>query len=393
MPDCLGLKKLIIISTHPIQYNAPLFQLLTSRGNIDVKVLYTWGQADKKVFDPGFGKERQWDVPLLEGYSYKFLENISATPGSHHFKGIDNPAILSEVNAYAPDAILVYGWSFKSHLKIMRHFKGKVKILFRGDSTLLDEPAGFSIRKLMRCLWLKWIYSHVDSALYVGTANKVYYLKHGLQNKQLTFAPHAIDNNRFLTTSKEDLRGALGIPSDDIIFLFAGKFEQKKDPLLFLNAFIELNHESAWLLMVGSGELEPDLKKLAKAQKKKLTDRIHFLPFQNQSRMPDIYKTCDIFVLPSQGPGETWGLAVNEAMACAKAVLVSDRCGASIDLVEHGDNGFVFRHKDFEDLLEKMRVLVNSKRDLLKMGERSLVIIKDWIYEKDAITIEAATML
>ena len=48
--------------------------------------------------------------------------------------------------------------------------------------------------------------------------------------------------------------------------------------------------------------------------------------------MPDIYKTADVFVLPSQG--ETWGLSINEAMASSKAILVSDKCGAAPDLVK-----------------------------------------------------------
>ncbi len=43
-----------------------------------------------------------------------------------------------------------------------------------------------------------------------------------------------------------------------------------------------------------------------------------FLDFQNQQKMPLVYRLCDIFVLPSMGPGETWGLAVNEAMACKR---------------------------------------------------------------------------
>lgn len=81
--------KLAIISSHPIQYNAPLFKLLTQRGNLSVKVFYTWGkQSIEPKYDPGFGKTIQWDIPLLDGYNYEFLENISKAPGSSHFNGI-----------------------------------------------------------------------------------------------------------------------------------------------------------------------------------------------------------------------------------------------------------------------------------------------------------------
>ena len=70
------------------------------------------------------------------------------------------------------------------------------------------------------------------------------------------------------------------------------------------------------------------------------------MDFQNQSEMPKVYHSCDVLVLPSQGPGETWGLAVNEAMASGKAVLVSDKCGCYPDLVQDNINGFVFKSND-----------------------------------------------
>lgn len=383
------LKKLVIITTHPVQYNAPLFQLLADRRHIEVKVLYTWGQSKESIFDPGFGNSRLWDIPLLEGYQYEFLENTSKVPGSHHFKGIDNPGIVKAIENYDPDAILVYGWSFKSHLKVIRHFTGKIKILFRGDSTLLDEDPGFSFKKFLRRIFLKWIYSHIDQALFVGTANKAYYLKHGLKEEQLIFAPHAVDNRRFLTTELDDLRSRLGISGSAIVFLFAGKFEPKKSPLFLLEAFIKLNKKNTHLILVGNGALEDRLKAFIRQQAEEIKGRIHVLPFQNQSQMPGIYKAADVFVLPSQGPGETWGLSVNEAMACAKAVLISDKCGCYPDLVQPGQNGFIFKFDDLDELVDKMKIMTENKEKPLTMGQKSLDLIGNWSYENDAAIIES----
>ena len=135
--------KLAIITTHPVQYNAPLFRLLTERNNIKIKVFYTWSQTASGVkFDPGFGKTIEWDIPLLDGYEYNFVENISAKPGSHHYKGINNPTLIKEIKEWNADSLLVYGWNFKSHLKALCFFKNKIPVLFRGDSTLLDEKPG-----------------------------------------------------------------------------------------------------------------------------------------------------------------------------------------------------------------------------------------------------------
>src|SRR5690242_286009 len=127
------MRRLAIITTHPIQYNAPLFALLHARKVIEIKVFYTWGESVlHKKYDPGFGKVIEWDIPLLEGYPFEFLENVSVEKGSHHFKGIDNPFIISSVEKFNPDAILVYGWAFKSHLEAMRYFKKRIPVLFRG---------------------------------------------------------------------------------------------------------------------------------------------------------------------------------------------------------------------------------------------------------------------
>ena len=119
------MKKLAIITTHPIQYNAPLFQLLNERGNIDLKVFYTWGQSQKGiVYDPGFNKAFQWDIPLINGYNHEFIINLSTKPGTKSFFGIVNKGLIQRVKEYDPDALLIYGWSFYSHLKLLFHFAG-----------------------------------------------------------------------------------------------------------------------------------------------------------------------------------------------------------------------------------------------------------------------------
>src|ERR1700743_166628 len=101
------MRKLAIITTHPIQYYAPVFKLLQQRGQIAIKVFYTWGGQSVQKHDPGFNKAIQWDIPLLEGYDYKWVENTSTQPGSSHFKGIINPGLIDEVKEWQPDAILV----------------------------------------------------------------------------------------------------------------------------------------------------------------------------------------------------------------------------------------------------------------------------------------------
>ncbi|MCZ4221790.1 glycosyltransferase family 4 protein [Pedobacter rhodius] len=366
-------KKLAIISTHPIQYYAPVFQLMAQQS--ELKVFYTLG-SNFSSFDRGFNQYIEWDLPLLTGYAYEFIENTSKNPGTHHFKGIINPNLNEQIKIYKPDAILIYGWAYVSHLNLIRYFKGKIPIYFRGDSTLFSRSAKW--KTFFKKPFLKWVYRHVDFAFYTGTANRAYFEKYGLKENQLAFAPHAIDNKRFFEdrhTEAESLRAKLGIRSDEVLVLFAGKFDVVKSPLILLRAFIELDLTNTHLLFVGSGPLELKLK--AKSKKQKANhNRIHFMDFQNQTEMPVIYQSCDLFCLPSLS--ETWGLAVNEAMASSKAILVSDRVGCANDLVKQGKNGKIFNYMDFEDLKNKLAYLCSDRNLLSSYGTASKTLINSW---------------
>jgi len=412
------MKKLAIITTHPIQYYAPVFKLLSKK--IQLKVFYTLGQRAFNKYDQGFAQQIEWDIPLLEGYNYLFLENLSKDADTHHFNGIVNPTLVKEVQGFEPDSILVYGWAWKSHLKALRFFKGKIPIYFRGDSTLLDQQK--KSKGLLRTLFLKWLYKHVDIAFSVGTANKAYFRRFGLKEKQLFFAPHAVDNDRFSEDryiEASSLRNKLGIAPDKTLILFAGKLEPKKNPKLLLDAFIDLDLKNTHLLFVGNGVLEQGLKEKVKrladrgsfdyAQddklegklddnekdlelgverwEKKIKKRIHFMDFHNQTAMPVVYQACDLFCLPSQGPGETWGLAVNEAMAAGKAVLVSDKVGCAVDLVKSTINGAIFKSGDLADLKQNLSALTENKAILAQMGLASQEIIQDWSFEKQVTQI------
>ena len=378
--------RLAIVVSHPIQYYAPVFKMLSSQLNLEVKVFYTWGKDSLKKYDPGFGKEIEWDIPLLEGYEHIFFENTSADAGSHHFNGIINPNATNVIEKFAPDALLLYGWAYQSHLKILRHFHKKIPVYFRGDSNLTDDQPG--LKNFMRSFFLKWLYKHIDYAFYVGTANKAYYKKAGLKEEQLLFAPHAIDNNRFSENRKaeaECLRSSLSIKEDETLILFAGKMEEKKAPEILLNAFGELNCQKVHLLFTGNGPMESQLKETANGWA-----NIHFIDFQNQKKLPAVYQACDLFCLPSRGPGETWGLAVNEAMASGKVVLVSDKVGCATDLVKEGVNGYVFESNNKDDLFKKLELLVADKERLSTMGKKSFEIIQDWSFGKQVNSIAEA---
>lgn len=385
------MKKLAIVTTHPIQYNAPVFRLLTERKKLDIKVFYTWGESVlKDKFDPGFGKIVNWDIPLLDGYDFAMVNNVSKDPGTHHFKGIINPQICDDIKKWNPDCLLVIGWKYEGHFRCLRYFKRKLPVYFWGDSVLIDLE-GNALKRLVKKIFLSWIYSYVDSAFYVGAESKRYFMEYGFKKGNLFFAPHAVDNERFAGNDRS-LRRELGISDDCLVFLFAGKWEPKKDPLLLLEAFIELDKPQSFLLLVGNGEYESQIRRRVGGLPETLRERIRLLEFQNQSAMPRVYQACDVFVLPSKGPGETWGLAVNEAMASGRAVIVSDRCGCYPDLVDNGKNGFVFQHGNKESLLQAMRYFCTHPSTSADMGLESRRLISHWSFSATCMGIENAIL-
>jgi glycosyltransferase involved in cell wall biosynthesis len=391
------MKKLAIVTSHPIQYNAPLFKLMAASDKIRIKVFYTWEQAGQGAkYDPDFGRHIEWDLPLLEGYEYSFVKNTAKDPGSHHFGGLVNPGLNLEIKEWAPDAVLVFGWSYHSHLRCIRYWHGKLPVLFRGDSTLLDEQRG--IRQWMRRLFLRWVYGYVDYALYTGTNNKEYFSRHGLKKKQLVFAPHAVDNHRFANPEDlyrrraDELRAGLGIKEDDLVMLFAGKLETKKNPFFLLELAHRVDDPRLKLVIIGNGALEDSLKHSASGDQ-----RIKFLPFQNQQQMPAVYRMGDIFVLPSQGPGETWGLGANEAMASGCALMLSEKVGGAVDLVaeaangtvEENVNGIIVKTDDWDKGAAWVRQFLDDRGKLERMKAASRRRVGLFSYQSIVTAVES----
>jgi glycosyltransferase involved in cell wall biosynthesis len=377
------MKKLAIISSHPIQYNSPLFATMAEKGEFELRVFYTWGEdAIKPKYDPDFGKVIEWDIPLLKGYSYQIMKNVAKQPGSHHFFGIANPHLIHKIEEWGADVVWIWGWSFKSHLKALRYFHRKISVWFRGDSTLLDVSRGITLKSLLRGVLLKWIYSHVDKAFFVGEDNKRYFLKFGLQEKQLIHAPHVVDVDRFAAwndhyTLKLDVwKSELGIKPDDFVILFAGKFEPKKNPNFIISLSKQLKADRFKFVMVGNGILESEINEAANLDK-----RIIVLPFQNQTRMPMTYRLGDVFVLPSVGPGETWGLAMNEALACGIPIFGSNKCGGSIDLIDDSC-GLIFEPNDVNAVAQLLNALSSDIDRLNEMKENAAKRAQEFHYSK-----------
>jgi len=357
-----------MIVSHPIQYYVPLYRRLARRDDVELKVFYTW-QANPAKFDPGFQRNVSWDVPLTEGYEYEVVPNVSKRPGSDHFLGIRNPRLVNVVSDWKPDAVHITGYAYASHLNAMRVFGRRgVPVLFRGDSHLLDQKPG--LRWQVKRLVLGKVFKWPAICLYVGKNNYDYFRAMGVPDSRLSYCPHCIDVARFAEPNEElesrarVWRRGLGISEKANVLLFAGKFEPKKRPIELMEAVNGVDRPDIILVMVGNGELEPEVHRIAKSA----PDRYRVLPFQNQSLMPVVYRLGDIFVLPS-AYNETWGLALNEAISCGRRVLASNHVGGAIDLVKSSREGAVFAVDDWGDFRLKIESLLKMQNESVDLRE------------------------
>ncbi len=386
--------RLAIVTSHPVQYYAPWFRFLAGTGWYDLKVFYLWDGGVRAQHDPGFGLAVRWDVPLLDGYAHEFVPNTSAQPGTAHFSGLQNPTLPTRLAAFDPRAALLVGYNYQSFLRLIFArwpWRPRCPLIFRGDSHRLFPRPDRPRERLRRAL-IAAVYRRFAAVLYVGHANREYFRWHGVPDERLFFSPHAVDNDRFAACADETRREAaawrasLGISPKDTLIMFAGKFEDKKRPLDLLSAFGKLGVENAALVFVGAGHLEGSLRARAAAM-----PNVYLAPFQNQSQMPRTYAAADLFVLPSHGHGETWGLAINEALCLGRPVIVSDHVGCAVDLVEPGRNGLVFPAGNVDALTAALRDALSDRDRLVHWGEEGRQIVTRHSYAQTSRGLLEAT--
>lgn len=361
--------RIAVISTHPIQYHGPWFRAMVCCPILDLEVLFCHDASAREQADAGFGLEFAWDVPLLDGYPYRFLKNVAKLPGVASFTGLDTPELGPLIRARKYDAVLVNGWNYKSAWQaIFACWRSKVPVLVRSDSHLHTRRN--ALKRAAKEVVYRSFIPRFDACLAVGRWSADYFLYYGARPERIFAVPHTIDE-RFsaqaaaLEPRRDDLRARWGLPRDVVVCAFAGKFIPKKRPLDFVHAVARASTTGAKVagLMVGDGPLRAECEQAA-AETGAL---VRFAGFLNQSQIAQAYAVSDALVVPSDGR-ETWGLVVNEAMTCGRPAIVSDQVGCGPDLIVPGETGIVFRVGDVGALAGVMTRCAASPAELARMG-------------------------
>jgi glycosyltransferase involved in cell wall biosynthesis len=345
---------------------------------VDLHVYYAHRATPKDQADAGFSIRFDWDVALLEGYSFSWLPNRARHAGVHGFFGCDTPSVGAELTRQHFDAVLVNGWNLLCFWQAVRGAKScGLPVMVRGDSQL-PTPRGF-FRRTVKKLAYPHLLNRFDAFLSVGTRNSEYLRSYGVSSDRIFSAPHCVDNDFFRSSADSarsdfiKLQDRFAIPGGGTTFLFVGKFLPRKRPLDFLGALDRLKHAGhrVWGLLVGSGPLEKEMREHAAQHNTPCS----FAGFLNQQQIGAAYALADVLVLPSNTE-ETWGLVVNEAMACGVPAIVSDGVGCAPDLITEGKTGFMYPDGNLEELTDRMESLVQDRTLRFEMSRRVQIHIE-----------------
>ena len=349
--------------SHPIQYYTPIFRELAKR--CDLTVYFAHRQTAEGQAAAGFGTAFEWDIDLLSGYSSRFLTNVAKHKSTDHFRGCDTPEIANEIAAGGFDAFVVPGWALLTYWQAARACRrAGVPVLVRGDSHLRGRRN--PLLRLAKSVIFPSLLRRFDGFLYVGQRNREYLEHYGVSAERLFFSPHCVDNDAFREGSDVARRSGVGDESrlqGARRLLFVGTLMENKHPLDLVGAAAQLRSKGMPIevAFAGSGTMAEQVALAAKDA----GVPVHFHGFVNQSRMPAVYASADVIVLPSQS--ETWGLAINEAMACGVPAVVSDTVGCAPDLISAGSTGATFPHGDVSALAAAVEVVLNLDPQTTRM--------------------------
>lgn len=374
LPSCLfrltkkyNMAKLKVAILHNIiaPYRFKLFNELAKK-DIDLTVLF---MAEGS-------KNRKWNPDLYTGeirFKYKVLPNIKLKlPIKDYTEYIINPTILFELTKY--DCVITAGWlDFSCQMTYLFSKIYGYKYIIWSESTLFED----SWQRRLALPYVKWAVKNASGYIAIGSRSKKYLETLGAPANKIEIAystvdiEHFADKSRLTLSEKNKIKKKIGIPEKNNVILYVGQFIPRKNVFSLIKAF-SLLKEHCSLLLVGYG---PEKQALEGYILKNNITSVVFLPHQEVSEMPAYYGIADVFVLPSIE--ETWGLVVNEAMACGLPIIISDKVGCGSDLVKNEVNGFIYPVNNSDLFYSRLKKIIDNNELKKSMALKSSELIKE----------------
>lgn len=368
------LKKIGIIIGHPTQFEGPLFQYISGEKIVDLEVIYYDSKRMNNVYDPELKMNLNWGIDLLSGYKY------FAVPNKKEFSWLKG-----KLKTGAYDLFIINGYNRFVLLYAM--VLGKIyckSISLRLDTVEFNKP-GF-LKKIFRKT-LYFIFNIIFEHFFaIGTLTKNFLNGVGISDSRISIFSYAVDNDFFkkgsyLTTDeKSALREKLNIPATAKIIISVAKFSVREAPWDLMKAFSLIKNRNIHLLLVGDGPTRNELEEYSNNNFKR---QATFTGYVKYPELPKYYGISDIFVHTSDN--EPWGVSVQEAMAAGLPVITSEFVGSAVDLIKEGQNGFIYKSENIQELKEKILTTLSlNKAEVKKIND---IILNNWSYESTLKTL------
>jgi glycosyltransferase involved in cell wall biosynthesis len=302
----------------------------------------------------------------------------AASPGDIPRRAVVR-AVCAALDELQPFAVAVNGWfGPDARAGLLWATRRRRAAVLMSDSKRDDWP-----RSTLREWVKRRIVSACDAALVAGTPQRRYVEDLGMPPDRVTVGLDVVDNHYYRSRAEaarcdaETLRDRHGLP--DRYFLCVARLIPEKNQARLLEAWARYaaaaDPARPWALVVcGDG---PERDRLHALTHRLGLTQVQWRGHVDWTDLPDFYALAGCLVLPSTK--DTWGLAVNEAMAAALPVIASSRAGCCADLLEPGGNGWVVDPFDVRSIAAAIsEAAALGEPELARMGERSSRIIAAW---------------
>jgi glycosyltransferase involved in cell wall biosynthesis len=352
--------RLGIVFTHPTQHHGPLWKKLNEQAGLSVKVFYLCNE-NQTSGDILLGKSSQpWDVDLLSGYEYDYLKDLSGKVPSQQKKNVISPELFSYLTSDNFDAIFMQSFVNYSYrlTALLCKLRG-IPLIMQNDATIMSDCRYSRSRQIMMAILYPWMLNLADYWLSCGDHNEIHLRHYGVADEKIVRGCHPVDGERFEQSIRQNqdeiqkIRQEISWNEDTLIYGFAGKYIERKNPFEFIEA-IEKAHQCdprVRGIMIGGGDLESEInQRLSQLRNAEVIN----LGFVNQAKIPLYYAAMDVFVVTSWI--DPHPLVVSEAMVSGCPPILSDRCGnwGYNDTVRHRYNGLVYPCGNSDVLANRM---------------------------------------
>lgn len=297
-----------------------------------------------------------------------------------------------------PYAVAINGYSSWDSLFILLwcHINNCVPILM--SESKLDDAHRMIVKEYIK----KKIVSQFNAALCGGTPHRAYLKQLGMPENRIYDGYDAVDNQFFIEEtdkvrqSSRDFHALPGLQDTRPFFLASGRFIPRKNFIGLIRAYklykqnCQRNNQDPWrLVILGNGPQREEL--FAEIILTHLQQDICLAGVYMVKDLPAYYALASAFIHPTLQ--DQWGLVVNEAMASSLPILVSNKAGCSMDLIQDGNEGFAFNPEDVADLGALMFKFSSRQVDLGKMRQAALRKIMSWGVERFARNLLQAVFI